>query len=336
MKKRFNVAVVGATGLVGTEMCRILEARDFPVAQFVPVASERSTGKDVLFQGKKVQVRALNEGVFEGIDLALFSAGAGPSRTYAPIAAAAGALVVDNSSAWRTHPEVPLCVPEVNIDQAQMRPLGIVANPNCATIQLVMALKPLHDAAKLTRVVVSTYQSISGAGAAAMESLRKQLTQLARGEEVERGSLPGILAGNLLMSWKPDATTGYQEEELKIIHETRRILRLPELAVSATTVRVPVISSHSEAVTLETERPLTASEARAILSKMPGIEVVDDFEAGRYPQPIDAVGRDEVFVGRIRADLGKAGGLQMWIVSDNLRKGAALNAVQIAERLLLA
>lgn len=336
MKKRFNVAVVGATGLVGTEMTRILESRKFPIDRFVPVASARSAGREIEFEGKKVPVRLLDENVFEGIDLALFSAGAGPSRTYAPIAAKAGALVVDNSSAWRTHPDVPLCVPEVNLASARVRPLGIVANPNCATIQLVMALKPLHDAAGLTRVVVSTYQSVSGAGATAMESLRKQLAQMARGEKVEHDSLPGVLAGNLLMSWKPDASTGYQEEELKIIHETRRILGLPELAVSATTVRVPVLSSHSEAVTLETARPITASEARAVLSKMEGVEVVDDFEMGRYPQPIDAVGKDAVFVGRIRADLGKPGGLQMWIVSDNLRKGAALNAVQISEKLLLA
>lgn len=336
VKKRFNVAVVGATGLVGTEMCRILEERQFPVARLVPVASARSLGKSVAFGGSNVPVEALDAKVFVGIDLALFSAGAGPSREFAPLAAKAGALVVDNSSAWRTHPDVPLCVPEVNLESARHRPLGIVANPNCATIQLVVALKPLHDAATLTRVVVSTYQSASGAGASAMESLKKQLVQMAQGKIVQRESLPGVLAGNLLMSWKPDASTGYQEEELKIIHETRRILGLPHLAVSATTVRVPVLSSHSESVTLETERALQASEARSLLERAEGVEVVDDIEAGRYPQPIDAVGKDAVFVGRIRADFGKPGGLQMWIVSDNLRKGAALNAVQIAERLLLA
>ncbi len=338
MTRRFKVAVVGATGLVGREMLRTLEERAFPVSEIVPLASPRSAGMLVRFAGAEVEVRPVSEAAFEGVEVALFSAGAGPSREWCPVAAKAGALVVDNSSAWRMDPDVPLCVPEVNLDAARTRPKGIIANPNCSTIQLVVALKPLHDAAKITRIFVATYQAVSGAGASAVASLEAQQRQLAAGQPIERGALPGILAGNLLMSWKVDPATLYQEEELKMIYETRKIFGDDTIRVSPTTVRVPVVNGHSEAVTIETERAISPEQARALLALAPGVELMDDFAQGIYPQPRDASGKDAVLVGRIRDDLGRAPGahgLSLWIVGDNLRKGAALNAVQIAEGLLL-
>jgi aspartate-semialdehyde dehydrogenase len=244
-------------------------------------------------------------------------------------------LVVDNSSAFRADPECPLVVPEVNAAAAARRPKGIIANPNCSTIQMVVALKPLHDEARLKRVVVATYQAISGAGATAVAAFEAQEQATARGDEVDKTKLSGQLSRNLLMHWTPDPETGYQEEELKMVSETRKIFGDPDIAVSPTAVRVPVITSHSEAITVETHRPITAARARELLSQAEGVVVVDDFMHGIYPQPIDAAGKDPVYVGRIRADVGNPGGIQMWVVSDNLRKGAALNAVQIAERVLL-
>jgi aspartate-semialdehyde dehydrogenase len=338
MTRRFKVAVVGATGLVGREMLSTLAQRGFPVGELVPLASPRSAGARLFFAGREVEVQPVSEAAFAGVDVALFSAGAGPSREWCPVAARAGAIVIDNSSAWRMDPEVPLCVPEVNLDAARDRPKGIVANPNCSTIQMLVALKPLHDAARITRIFVATYQAVSGAGLGAVQSLEAQTRQLAAGAPIERGALPGQLAGNLLMSWKVDAETLYQEEELKMIHETRKILGDETIRVSPTTVRVPVVNAHSEAVTIETERPLTPEQARELLAKAPGVTLMDDFAKGVYPQPRDASGKDDVFVGRIRDDLGRAPGthgLSLWIVGDNLRKGAALNAVQIAEGLLL-
>jgi aspartate-semialdehyde dehydrogenase len=334
MAKRFKVAVVGATGLVGREMLRVLEQRAFPVGELVPLASPRSAGTELTFAGRAHRVQPVSEQAFAGVDLALFSAGAGPSRQWCPVAAAAGALVVDNSSAWRMDPDVPLCVPEVNLEAARAPKKGIVANPNCSTIQMLVALKPLHDEARLRRIVVATYQAVSGAGAGAVASLEAQTRALAEGRVPEPGALPGILAGNLLMSWKVDPETLYQEEELKMIHETRKILGDPTIRVSPTAVRVPVRNAHSEAVTIETERPLSAARARELLAKAPGVELMDDFARGVYPQPAHASGRDAVLVGRVREDLGNPGGLSLWIVGDNLRKGAALNAVQIAEALL--
>ena len=335
MAQGLKVAVVGATGMVGAEMLRVLEERAFPVRELVPVASARSAGKTVTFKGAEHTVVEIAPEVFEGVDLALFSAGGATSREWAPIAASKGALVVDNSSAFRADPEVPLIVPEVNPGAAADRPKGIIANPNCSTIQMVVALKPLHDAARLKRVVVATYQAISGAGAQAVAAFEAQEAATSRGDKVEKEKLSGQLSRNLLMHWKPDPDTGYQEEELKMVSETRKIFGDPSIAVSPTAVRVPVVTSHSEAVTVETHAPLTAARARELLENAEGVVVVDDLGEGRYPQPVDAAGQDPVYVGRIRDDVGNPGGIQMWVVTDNLRKGAALNAVQIAEEVLI-
>lgn len=339
MTKSLKVAVVGATGVVGREMLRVLEARDFPVGELVPVASPRSAGAKLEFRGQPVTVRAIAPEVFEGVDVALFSAGGGTSREWAPIAAAKGAIVIDNSSAWRRDPECPLVVPEVNAAAAKNPMKGIIANPNCSTIQMVVALKPLHDAARLRRIVVSTYQAISGKGHQAVEAFERQRAQLIQGEPLDaedRQLLQGQLAGNVLMHWSRDVESGYQEEELKMVFETKKIFGDESIRVSPTCVRVPVITGHAESVTVECERPLTGAQARALLEKADGVVVVDDFAQGVYPTPLDVVGKDPVYVGRIRDDVGNPGGIQMWIVADNLRKGAATNAVQIAESLFLA
>ncbi len=336
MTKPLKVAVVGATGVVGREMLRVLEERDFPVGELLPVASPRSAGKKLPFGGGEVEVVAIAPEVFEGVDVALFSAGGGTSREWAPIVASKGAIVIDNSSAWRRDPDCPLVVPEVNAAAARAAKKGIIANPNCSTIQMVVALKPLHDAAKLRRVVVSTYQAISGKGHEAVEAFERQRAQLAGGaplDEADRRLLEGQLAGNVLMHWSRDVEAGYQEEELKMVFETKKIFGDESIRVSPTTVRVPVVTGHAESVTVECEKPLRAADVRAMLQQQPGVVVVDDFAKGLYPTPLDAVGKDPVFVGRIRDDVGNPGGIQMWIVADNLRKGAATNAVQIAESL---
>ncbi len=335
MTKKLDVAVLGVTGAVGEEMLRVLEQRAFPVGRLVALASPRSEGRSVTFRGESVPVAPVSEAAFEGVDVALFSAGSGASKEWAPKAAARGATVIDNSSAWRMDPDVPLCVPEVNLEAARERKKGIVANPNCSTIQMVVALKPLHDDSRVRRVVVSTYQAISGGGAKAVDAFEKQLAAYVRGEPVDTSALSGQLACNLLMHWSRDVPSGYQEEELKMVHETRKILGDPEIRVSPTSVRVPVIMSHSESIAVELERPMSAARARELLASAPGVKVVDDFGEGIYPQPIHAAGGDDVLVGRIREDVGNPGGLLMWVVGDNLRKGAALNAVQIAEGLFL-
>jgi aspartate-semialdehyde dehydrogenase len=336
MAKALKVAVLGATGAVGREMLRVLEERRFPTSEVRALASPRSAGSKIPFRGGELTLQPVSAQAFEGIDVALFSAGSGPSKEWAPIAAKAGALVIDNSSAWRMDPDVPLCVPEANLEAARHPKKGIIANPNCSTIQMVVALKPIHDHAPLKRIVVSTYQAISGAGAMAAQHFDEQLRALAMGEAMPEGPIPKQLAGSLLMEWKRDLGTGYQEEELKMIHETRKILGLPELRISPTTVRVPVRNVHSESIAVECERPISAKEVRGWLHGAPGIHLMDDFDAGIYPRPSDADGRDEVFVGRIRDDLGNPGGVLLWVVADNLRKGAATNAVQIAEGLLLS
>lgn len=335
MSDGFVVAVVGVTGVVGQEMLRVLEERAFPVKRLVPVASERSAGKRVRFRGEDHAVVAVGPEVFDGVELALFSAGGERSKQWAPVAAAQGALVVDNSSAFRADPECPLVVPEVNLAAAAHRPKGIIANPNCSTIQMVVALKPIHDAARLKRVIVATYQAVSGAGAQAVEAFHAQEQAAVSGAVIENGPLSGRLAGNLLMHWKPDAESGYQEEELKMVHETRKIFGDESILVSPTCVRVPVVTAHSEAITVETHEPISAARARALLQEAQGVVVIDDLVEGAYPQPIEAAGHDPVYVGRIRDDLGHPGGIQMWVVADNLRKGAALNAVQIAEEVLV-
>jgi aspartate-semialdehyde dehydrogenase len=335
MSQAFSVAVLGATGAVGRMMIRVLEERGFPVSRLVPLASPRSAGTRLVFRGESVEVQPVSRDAFRGIDLALFSAGSGPSKEWAPIAASEGALVVDNSSAWRMDPEVPLCVPEVNLEVARARPKGIVANPNCSTIQMLVALAPIHRAYRIRRIVVSTYQAISGAGQAAIDHFLAQTRAFAAGEPMPKGPIGKQLAGSLLMEWKRDEASGYQEEELKMIYETRKILGDPEIQVSPTTVRVPVVVGHAQSVAIECARPITARQVRTLLSSAPGVELVDDFARGVYPTPLDAAGRDHVLVGRIRDDLGNPGGVLLWIVADNLRKGAATNAVQIADALLL-
>jgi len=333
----FVVAVVGATGAVGREMLRTLEARAFPVDKLVCLASPRSAGSSVTFRGAEVPVLVTSPTSFAGVQIALFSAGASAAREFAPHAAAAGAVCIDNSSAWRTDPQCPLVVPEVNADQIAKRPKGIIANPNCSTIQMLVALKPLHDAAKLRHIVVSTYQATSGKGHAAVEDLRAQTRAWAAGEAIKPAVFPGQIAQNVLCDWK--AATGeyegYSEEEVKMIFETRKIMGDESIGVSPTCVRVPVENGHSESVYAAFSRPITVEEARKLLAKAPGV-VLDDrpYAPGVHPQPIAASGRDEVFVGRIRKDFANPNALNLWVVSDNLRKGAALNAVQIAERVI--
>ncbi len=332
------IAVFGATGLVGTKMLEVLAKREVPHREIRALASARSAGKKVSVGRDTITVQEVSKEAFEGIDIAIFSAGGGPSREWAPIAAQCGATVIDNSSAWRMDPEVPLVVPEVNMEAAAHRPKGIIANPNCSTIQLVVALKPIYDLVGIERITISTYQAISGAGANAVRSFHAQLEELAAGRPVKPYDLPGQLAGNLLMSWPVDAATGYHEEELKLVRETKKILSDDAIRVSPTSVRVPVFNGHAESVTIDTRYPITASRVREHLSSAPGVRVVDDFVgSGTYPAPIDADGVDEVLVGRIRDDVGgNKNCIQLWVVADNLLKGAALNAVQIAERLLAA
>ncbi len=327
------VAVVGATGAVGREMVRTLEQRKFPVKKLVLLASERSAGQKVAFAGQTVTVEKLTPASFAGVDVALFSAGASVSREYGPIAAAAGATVIDNSSAWRMDNDCPLVVPEVNMHHAANRPKGIIANPNCSTIQMVVALKPLHDAARIKHIVVSTYQATSGKGHNAVTELTEQSRALLAGEKYEPKVFPSQIAFNVVCDWKP-GEQDYSEEELKMVHETRKIFGDPSILVSPTTVRVPVVTGHSEAVYVTFHRPMKAAEAKELLRKAEGVEFIDGpYAPGRHPQPIDAAGKDAVYVGRVRDDIAVPGALHLFVVADNLRKGAALNAVQIAERL---
>jgi aspartate-semialdehyde dehydrogenase len=327
------VAVVGATGVVGREMLRTLEARHFPAGRVIALASGRSVGKRIPFRGGEIEVRLAEADAFVGVDIALFSAGASASRELAPAAAARGAVVIDNSSAWRMDPAVPLVVPEVNMEAAARRPRGIIANPNCSTIQMVVALKPLHDAAGLRHVVVSTYQAASGKGHAAVLELEEQVHHAAAGTTHTPRVFPGVLAMNLLMDWKPGADD-YSEEELKLVNETRKILGDASIGISPTTVRVPVVTGHSESLHVQFHRPMSAEEAKRLLQDAPGVVLMGEpYAPGRHPQPLASVGTDAVFVGRVRDDLAVKGAINLWVVADNLRKGAALNAVQIAERL---
>lgn len=332
-KDRYVVAVVGATGAVGNEMIAVLEDRDFPVDRIRLFASERSEGVKLEFQGSEIPVETLKEDSFEGIDIALFSAGAERSKIWAPIAARSGCVVIDNSSQWRMDPEVPLVVPEVNPDDIRKHK-GIIANPNCSTIQMVVVLKPLHDAARIKRVVVTTLQSVSGTGKKAMDELLQQTTDLLNFREVKCNVYPHQIAFNCLPHIDKFLENGYTKEEMKMVNETKKIMGDDSIRVTATTVRVPVFRGHSESVNIETEKKLTANEARAILSTAPGVVVYDAPEKNIYPLAIYAAGKDETFVGRIREDESIEKGLNLWIVADNLRKGAALNAVQIAEKLI--
>jgi aspartate-semialdehyde dehydrogenase len=328
--KRLNVAVVGATGMVGQEMLRVLGQRRFPAGRILALASERSKGATVAYNGSAIEVELLHEESFRDIDVALFAASGEIATIYGPIAAKAGALVIDNSSAWRMKPDVPLVVPEVNgadIPKHQ----GIIANPNCCAIPLTMVLNPLLHQAGLERVLVSTYQSASGAGKALVDELEQQTRAIASGAEPQANVYPHPLAYNVVPGGWRIEPEGYNEEEVKIVNETRKILHLPQLRIAATCVRVPVPIGHGESVFIETTRKISAAEARALLEHAPGVLVQDDPETKLYPTPYQVAGNDEVYVGRIRNDPSTGHGLALWIVSDNLRKGAALNAVQIAE-----
>ncbi|MEW6219520.1 MAG: aspartate-semialdehyde dehydrogenase [Thermodesulfobacteriota bacterium] len=329
---QFNVAVAGATGAVGKAMLEVLARRDFPVNDLRLLASERSVGKKLMFRGEEIPVMQLTKDSFRGIDIALFSAGAARSLEFAPAAAAAGAVVIDNSSAFRMDPAIPLVVPEVNPDAIALhRNRGIIANPNCSTIQMVVALKPLHDRARIRRIVVSTYQAVSGTGAKAIEELDRQVRAYAAGKPMEAQVYPYQIAFNCLPHIDVFLDNGYTKEEMKMVHETRKILGDQTIGVTATTVRVPVFYGHSEAVNIETEEKLTAAVAKEILAGAPGVRLADDPDNKVYPMAIDAAGAFETLVGRIREDESIANGLNLWIVSDNILKGAALNAVQIAE-----
>jgi aspartate-semialdehyde dehydrogenase len=331
-KSGYVVAVVGATGAVGTEMIEVLEERKFPVTRLVPLASTRSAGGTVTFEGNEVPIEVLTKDSFAGVDIVLFSAGADLSREFAPIAVKAGAVVIDNSAAWRMTPEVPLVVPEVNAHDIQ-RHKGIIANPNCSTIQMVVALKPLHDKARIKRIVVTTFQSVSGTGKDAMDELMAECQDLLSFKSASPKVYPYQIAFNCLPQIDDFLPSGYTKEEMKMVHETRKIMGDQSIHVTATTVRVPVYVGHSEAINIETERKLSANDARAILSTAPGVLLYDDPAHKIYPMPLEVAGKDEVYVGRVREDESIANGLNLWVVADNLRKGAALNAVQIAEHL---
>jgi len=332
-KENYTVAVVGATGVVGNEMIAILEERNFPVKELRLFASEKSEGTKLDFRNTQMNVKVLKEDVFSGIDIALFSAGAERSRHFAPLAARAGCVVVDNSSAWRMEPDVPLVVPEVNKD-ALKNHKGIIANPNCSTIQMVVVLKPIHDTSRIKRVVVTTFQSVSGTGKKAMDELMEQTRNMLSFKELNCTVYPHPIAFNCLPHIDVFLENGYTKEEMKMVKETQKIMGDDSIQVTATTVRVPVFRGHSESVNIETERKLSANEVRAVLSRAKGVILFDAPQKNIYPLPIHVAGKDEVYVGRIREDESIQKGINMWIVADNLRKGAALNAIQIAEELI--
>jgi aspartate-semialdehyde dehydrogenase len=334
VQKRYNVAVVGATGVVGQEMLKMLEVRKFPVNSVRCLASSRSAGKKVIFRGAQVEVEELKPESAKGLDIALFSAGAGVSKEYAPIFAKEGCFVIDNSSAWRMEPDIPLVVPEVN-SHALAKDKKIIANPNCSTIQMVVVLKPLHDKSKIKRIIVSTYQAVSGAGGKAMEELKSQVLSWAKdGTIAAPTKFLHQIAFNVIPHIDIFVEKGYTKEEIKMVNETKKIMGDQSIQVSATCVRVPVFRSHSESVWIETAAKITPEEAKAILSKAEGVEVIDNPSKNEYPMPIFAENKQITYVGRIREDISTSKGLTMWIVSDNLLKGAALNAVQIAESLI--
>ena len=333
-KKLWNVAIAGATGAVGNQMIKCLEERKFPIGKIKFLASERSVGKVLEFNGKPVPVELLDHNAFEGIDIALFSAGGSRSEEFCPSAAKAGAVCIDNSSAWRMDPDVPLVVPEVNPHAiAQYTRKGIIANPNCSTIQMVVALKPLHDYATIKRIVVSTYQAVSGTGKKAIDELRIQTGELLNGRPAEAKVYPHRIAFNCLPQIDSFEPNGYTKEEMKMINETKKIME-SDIRVTATTVRVPVFYSHSESVNIETEKKISVEKAFELFRNAPGCKLVDDVSKKVYPMPMDAAGQDLTYVGRIREDQSVENGLNIWVVADNIRKGAATNAVQIAEILI--
>ncbi|MDP2952510.1 MAG: aspartate-semialdehyde dehydrogenase [Chloroflexota bacterium] len=331
--KELRVAIVGATGLVGQEFIKVLQQRKFPMSEVRLFASDRSVGKKIRVNHEELEVKETSSQGFEHMDLALFSAGAEVSGHFGPIAARAGVVVVDNSAAFRLEPGVPLVVPEINSDDMQKHK-NLIANPNCSTIQMVMVLNPIHRVNPIKRVIVDTYQSVSGTGTAAMEELSTQTKRVLEGHNAIPHVYPHQIAFNLLPEIDLFFDNGYSREEWKLVQETRKIMHAPDMAISATCVRVPVFIGHSEAVHAELTEPMTPEEARRLLSAAPGVKVLDDPNVSLYPHPWAVAGQDDVFVGRIRQDVSHPRGLAMWIVADNIRKGAALNAVQIAEVLL--
>ncbi len=329
----YRVAIVGATGLVGSEFIRVLEQRKFPMTSIRLLASDRSAGKKLRVNSQEVEVRETTPESFREIDIALFSAGSETSRYFSPIAAQQGAVVIDNSAAFRTVPSVPLVVPEVNPEDIKWHK-GIIANPNCSTIQMVVALYPLHRVNPIRRIVVDTYQAVSGTGSAAVEELTTQAREVLEGQTVIPHVYPHQIAFSLLPEIDVFLDNGYTREEWKMVEETRKIMHAADMAISATCVRVPVFISHSEAVHIEFSRTMSPDEAHSILAQAPGVKILDDPSISLYPLPWSAAGTDEVFVGRIRRDASHPKGLVIWVVADNLRKGAALNAVQIAEEMI--
>lgn len=329
----YKVAVVGATGAVGTEMMKVLEERNFPIGDLKLFASSRSVGKKLQFKKEPIPVFELTKDSFDDIEITLFSAGAGRSKEFAPYAVKSGAIVIDNSSAFRMEKDVPLVVPEVNPQDISWHK-GIIANPNCSTIQMVVVLKPLHDLAKIKRVVVTTYQAVAGTGGKAIQELQSQVTAYIGGYKLPIEVYPHQILFNVIPEIGKFMDTGYTEEEMKMVNETKKIMGDDSIRVSATTVRVPVFISHSEAVNIEFEKEITPQKAREVLQNAPGVEVIDNPANHEYPLAINAAGKDPTYVGRIRKDVSVEHGLDVWIVADNLRKGAALNAVQIAEELI--
>lgn len=336
MSKRYDVAVVGATGAVGETMLSILEQRDFPVGHVHALASARSAGKRIEFKNETLTVTDLAEFDFSRADIGLFSAGGSVSEAFAPKAAAAGCIVVDNTSHFRYEPDIPLVVPEVNPEAtARYTTRGIIANPNCSTIQMVVALKPIHDAVGIERINVCTYQAVSGTGKKGMDELARQTANLLNGKPIDSQVYPKQIAFNALPQIDVFMENGYTKEEMKMVWETKKIMQDENIQVNPTAVRIPVFYGHSEAVHIETREKITAETARALLSKAPGVTVIDERENGGYPTAVtDSSGHDDVFVGRIREDISHPRGLDLWVVGDNVRKGAALNSVQIAELLV--
>ena len=334
-RKEYNVAIAGVTGAVGRVLVSILEERDFPVKDLIPLASERSAGKKIEFAGEELEIKLLGKDSFSQVDIALFSAGASRSREFAPSAVESGAIVVDNSSAFRMDEVVPLVVPEVNPEDIRHH-RGIIANPNCTTIIMVVALKPLYDMSPIKRIIVSSYQSVSGAGASGMVELEEQLRELIcnKKDNIKTSTFPVQIANNVIPHIDVFLENGYTKEEMKMVNETRKIMGDERIMVSATTVRVPVMTSHSESVIVETEEKIPVERVRQALSTAPGVILKDDFKNAIYPTTLDSSGKDEVYVGRIREDLTSATGINMWVVGDQLRKGAALNTIQIAEELI--
>jgi aspartate-semialdehyde dehydrogenase len=333
LPQTYRVAILGATGAVGTELLQLLESRNFPIAHLKLLASPRSAGQTLSFKGEELKVEAVSDRAFDDVDLVLASAGGSISKAWADKAIAAGAVMIDNSSAFRMQPDVPLVVPEVN-PAAVASHQGIIANPNCSTILMNVAVYPLHQVQPVRRIVVSTYQSASGAGARAMEEVKQQAQAILRGEEPVTEIFPYPLAFNLFPHNTPINQQGYCEEEMKMVNETRKIFDAPDLRVTATCIRVPVLRAHSEAINLEFDQPFSVAEAREILSQAPGVKLVEDWQANYFPMPAEASGQDDVLVGRIRQDISHPCALELWLSGDQIRKGAALNAVQIAELLV--